>query len=297
MDRFSIGRFVVSRIEEWAGSFAPPAHLFPGFEAAAWDRHEREFVPDYYNPVDGKLHAYLQSWVIDTGELRILFDTGAGNDKERPGIPLFGNLQTDFLGRMAAAGYQPEDIDVVVCSHVHVDHVGWNTRLVEGRWLPTFPNARYLLPLGDRDYWDDQAPGDKPGEVGRLVNLGMFDDSVRPLMEMGRAEWVDDGFEVAPGLSLWSRPGHTPGSMAMHVHSDDERAMFVGDVVHHPMQIYQPDWNSAFCEDAEQARLTRRQVLNEAADMEALLIPAHFGGRHFVRVVREGTGFRPVFPT
>jgi glyoxylase-like metal-dependent hydrolase (beta-lactamase superfamily II) len=294
MDRFTIGRIQVHRIEEWAGTFSPPADLFSGFSAEHWARHEEEFTPGYYDPEAGKLYACLQSWVLDTGEQRILFDTGAGNDKDRPNLPIFGNLQTDFLGRLARAGYQPEDIDVVVCSHIHVDHVGWNTRLVDGRWEPTFRNARYVLPVRDRDYWDPLIATSGPGQIGTLVNDGMFEDSVRPILEAGRAEWADDGFEVAPWISLHCRPGHTPGSMAMHVTSDGETAMFVGDIVHHPAQIYQPEWNSIFCEDAEQARETRRQVLFEAADREALLVPAHFGGAHAARVVREGTGFRPV---
>ncbi|MDH7974306.1 MBL fold metallo-hydrolase [Sphingomonas sp. AR_OL41] len=294
MDRFSIGKIAVHRVEEWCGTFSPPAELFQGFREDTWDSHRDTFVPDYFDPLSGKLVAVLQSWVLDTGEQRILFDTGAGNDKDRPDLPIFAHLQTDFLGRLAAAGFQPEDIDTVVCSHIHVDHVGWNTRLIDGAWQPTFRNARYVLPVRDRDYWDPEVTTAGPGVIGRLVNGGMFEDSVRPILQAGRAEWADDGFEVAPGLVLHARPGHTPGSTVMHVSSDGVEAMFVGDVVHHPAQIYAPEWNSAFCEDADQARETRRQVLSEAADREALLIPAHFAGAHVARVVREGTGFRPI---
>lgn len=294
MDQFRIGGIRVSRIEEWQGAFAPPADLFAGYTPEGWTPHEEEFAPEYYDPASGRLYAFLQSWVLDTGSHRILFDTGAGNDKERPDLPVFGNLQTDFLDRLARAGYQPEDIDVVICSHVHVDHVGWNTRLVDGKWEPTFRNARYILPDADREYWDPRIDGVGPGMVGATVNAGMFEDSVRPIMAAGRAEWVEDGFELMEGLSLHARPGHTPGSMVLRVSSDGDKAMFVGDVVHHPAQIYRPEWNSIFCEAPEQARETRRQVLGEAADSEALLIPAHFGGTHMARVVREGTGFRPI---
>lgn len=294
MDRFAIGKIHVHRIEEWQGTFSPPGDLFNGFTVEGWKRHEADFVPDYYDPVSGKLYAFLQSWVLDTGDQRILFDTGAGNDKDRPDLPIFGNLDTDFLARLAAAGFQPEDIDTVVCSHIHVDHVGWNTRLVGGKWEPTFRNARYIFPRPDRDFWDPLIEGQGPGPIGALVNGGMFEDSVRPILEAGRAEWVEDGFEVAPNLILRACPGHTPGSMAMRVSSGGATAMFVADVVHHPAQIYRPEWNSAFCEDAELARETRRRVLGEAADSEALLIPAHFGGAHVARVVRDGTGFRPI---
>lgn len=294
MESFAIGRIQVHRIEEWAGPFAPPSELFAGYEEASWERQRPEFTPDYFDAPSGKVFGCLQSWLIDTGTVRILFDTGAGNDKDRPNLPIFGNLQTDFLGRLARAGYQPEDIDIVVCSHIHVDHVGWNTRLVDGRWEPTFRNARYVLPIRDRDYWDPLIDGAGPQGIGALVNANMFEDSVRPILDAGRAEWADDGFEVLPGMILRCRPGHTPGSMSLHLASDGEKAMFVGDIVHHPAQIYRPDWNSIFCEDQDQARETRRTLLEEAAREEALLVPAHFAGSHAARVVRDGKGFRPV---
>lgn len=293
MDRFDLGAVKVHRIEEWRGTFSPPAELFSGFSQELWEPHAEAFAPDYYDPASGKVFAFLQSWLIDTGRQRILFDTGAGNDKDRPNLPIFSHLQTDFLGNLAAAGFQPEDIDVVVCSHIHVDHVGWNTRLVDGRWEPTFRNARYVLPLADRAYWDPQEPSSGPGGIGAAVNAGMFDDSVRPIIEAGRAEWAEDGFEVDEGMILRSCPGHTPGSMMLEVAGADDAALFVGDVVHHPAQIFHPEWNSVFCEDQEQARETRRAVLDLAASREALLVPAHFGGSHLVRVAREGSGFRP----
>lgn len=295
MDRFRVGGVTVSRVEEWSGGFSGADFLFDGYEEKEWARREPEFVPDFYLRDEGLIFGVLQSWVLDTGTKRILFDTGAGNDKDRPGIPIFGNLTTDFLGRLQAAGYQPEDIDVVVCSHLHIDHVGWNTRLIDGAWRATFPNAQYLLPLADRDYWDPAVTGTRPTEQGAFVNSGVFEDSVQPIVEQGRATWVDDGHEISPELRLWARPGHTPGQMAMELSSQGEKALFVGDILHHPMQIHRPDWNSRFCEDPEQARLTRRAVLESVADDEALLVPAHFGGEHVVRVARDGTGFRPVY--
>jgi glyoxylase-like metal-dependent hydrolase (beta-lactamase superfamily II) len=297
MDRFRVGTVAVHRIEEWQGSFAAPREMFRGYDDARWALREPEFVPDFYRPADGKFYGFLQSWLLDTGRERILFDTGAGNDKDRPGIPIFAHLATDFLDRLAATGFAPEDVDVVVCSHLHIDHVGWNTRLRDGKWVPTFPNARYVLPVRDRDVWDPAVAEIAPSALGAHVNAGVFEDSVRPLMEIGRAEWVDDGFEVVPGLSLHARPGHTPGQMMMRLDSDGQRALFIGDVAHHPVQIHEPDWNSQFCEDPDQARASRRQVLEEAAATGALLVPAHFGGAHVVRVAREGSGFRPVYDT
>ncbi|WP_114226896.1 MULTISPECIES: MBL fold metallo-hydrolase [Sphingomonas] len=295
MDQFHIGKIKVSRVEEWSGGFSSADFLFAGYEEEEWRRREPEFVPDFYLPDEGRIFGVLQSWVLDTGRERILFDTGAGNDKDRPGIPIFGNLETDFLARLRAAGYEPGDIDTVVCSHLHIDHVGWNTTLVDDRWEPTFRNARYVLPTADRDYWDPQGEGQRPTEQGQYVNAGVFEDSVQPIIDASRAIWADDGFEVAEGLTLHSRPGHTPGQMAMEVRTPDQTAFFVGDILHHPMQVHRPDWNSRFCEDPEQAIASRRQTLEQVANSGALLVPAHFGGEHLVRVAREGSSFRPLY--
>ena len=295
MNSFNIGSIRVSRVEEWQGGFSAPGDLFSGYSDEGWRPLEEEFTPDYYDPKTGMLYAFLQSWVLDTGRRRILFDTGAGNDKPRPNLPIFSNLKTDFLANLAKAGYQPGDIDLVVCSHIHVDHVGWNTRLVDGRWDITFRNAQYVLPLADRDYWDPRVTHTSPGEIGQYINGPMFDDSVRPLMDAGRVVWAEDGYELEPGLNLHSFPGHTPGSMALKVRSNGTKAMFVGDLVHHPAQIYNPDWNSQFCEDGERAKLSRRRMLKEAVRTEALVIPAHFGGEHLVKVVNTEGGFRPVY--
>jgi glyoxylase-like metal-dependent hydrolase (beta-lactamase superfamily II) len=295
MDRFRVGDMLISRVEEWSGGFSGADFLFADYDEEGWRKREEEFVPDFYLPEEGLIFGVLQSWVIDTGKQRILFDTGAGNEKERPGIPIFGNLQTPFIDRLAAAGYQPQDIDIVVCSHLHIDHVGWNTQLVDGSWVPTFPNAEYVMPIADRDYWDPSVETEKPSEQGALVNSGVFEDSVQPIIDRGRDRWAGDGDEVVPGLTLHARPGHTPGQMAMELRSQGQAAFFVGDIMHHPMQIHRPDWNSRFCEDPQRARESRRSVLDAVAEQEALLIPAHFGGEHVVRVRRDGANFRPVY--
>jgi glyoxylase-like metal-dependent hydrolase (beta-lactamase superfamily II) len=295
VDKFRVGKATVSRVEEWSGGFSPADFLFADYEEDAWKEREEEFVPEFYLPDEGKIFGVLQSWIIDTGDQRILVDTGAGNDKDRPGIPIFGNLQSDFLSRFRATGYAPEDIDLVLCSHLHIDHVGWNTMKVDDRWEPTFRNAHYVMPLADRDYWDPTGDGPRPTEQGAFVNSGVFEDSVQPIIDLGRVDWAEDGHELAPGLTLRARPGHTPGQMALELESAGERAMFVGDIVHHPMQIHRPDWNSRFCEDPQMARDSRRATLEAVVDTNALLVPAHFGGEHVVKVVRDGTGFRPVY--
>ena len=289
---FTIGRHHVHRIEEWQGRFAPPEMLFSGYEEAAFAREREAFTPDYVR--DGMIYGFLQSWVIEADGRRILFDTGAGNDKDRPGLGVFSHLNTDFLAHLEAAGFSRESIDVVVCSHLHIDHVGWNTMLIDGRWAPTFPNARYLFPRVDRRMWDP-AGADYATLRGAAVNAGVFEDSVQPILTLGRAELMDDGHEVAPGMTMRAAPGHTPGQMLLDVREGEDRALFTGDILHHPMQIIRPDWNSVYCEDADQARDTRRRVLHDALETRARLVPAHFGGVHSAFVTRGEDGLRPVF--
>lgn len=232
--------------------------------------------------------------MIELDGVTLLFDTGAGNDKIRPGIPVFDRLKTPFLQTLSQAGFEPADIDLVVCSHLHIDHVGWNTQLVGDRWEPTFPNARYVFPRADAHFWDPRNRHLFPDMVGEKVNEGFFEDSVRPILDKGLAQLVSGTISVAAGATLDPAPGHTPGSSTLMIESRGQRALFVGDVLHHPLQIFNPGWNSIFCEDAAQARASRRGVLGRAADEQAILIPAHFAGEHMVRVRRDGDGFRPM---
>ncbi len=294
MDSFSVGSLRVHRVEEWRGEFLTPELLFAGFDADRYAETRDAVAPAYLDHRTDAIQARIQSWVIDTGDRVILFDTGCGNHKVRPGIPVFANLETDFLGRLAATGYAPDDIDIVVCSHLHVDHVGWNTMRDGAEWVPTFARARYVFPAPDVEYWDPQNRHKFPNMIGEAVNAGFYDDSVRPVLAAGLADIVSGSVEIAEGIRLDPNPGHTPGCQTMTISSRGETAMFVGDVLHHPLQILNPDWNSIFCEDAEQARAARRHVLARAADETAILVPAHFAGDHAVRIERRRGGFTQI---
>lgn len=295
---FTIGDFEVYNVEEWQGEFASPEQLFAGFDAREFAGFVEQIPHSFYRPESNSLYAFLQSWVIRAGDLTILYDTGAGNHKHRPGIPVFGGLNTPFLSNLAADGFQPEDIDIVICSHLHVDHVGWNTYLHDEHWRPTFPNARYLLSRIDRAFWDPSLSDERrPSEIGKQVNSNVFEDSVQPILDAELAQLVDDGHIIAPGIRLSLHPGHTPGHLVLHLDSGGERALFVGDILHHPAQIFQPDWNSVYCEDPAAARESRRRILALAATTGARLVPAHFGGAHFAWVELHGEGFKPRFET
>ncbi len=286
-----VGDLTITRIQEWQGTFIPPADLLVGFQASVWEQNLSWLVPDHYDPPSGTIRGSFQPFVIRGGGRTILFDTGAGNDKSRPNIPIFGGWKTDFLERLAAAGVAPKDVDLVICSHLHIDHVGWNTRLDGAEWVPTFPNARYLFPKPDVVFWDPANDSRFPRRVGQLVNAGVFDDSVRPVIEAGLATAVEGDHVIDERLRLEPHPGHTPGQMVLKIDSKGEKAVLCGDVMHSPMQILRPDWNSCFCESAEGARASRRRVLEWCADQHAILLPAHYCGRHAVWVKRAGDGF------
>ena len=292
MDAFTVGSARVTRIEEWQGAFLTPELLFAGFDADRYAETRDAIAPAYLDRATDAIQARIQSWVIAAGGRTILFDTGCGNHKKRPGIPVFDNLETDFIARLARAGYYTDDIDLVVCSHLHVDHVGWNTTLVDGGWQPTFANARYIFPAPDVEYWDPDNRHKYPDMVGEAVNAGFYDDSVRPILAAGLADIVSGSIEIADGVRLDPNPGHTPGCQTLTLESGGNSAMFVGDVLHHPLQILNPDWNSIFCEDAAKARTARRHVLARAAAEGAILVPAHFAGDHAVRIGATADGFR-----
>jgi len=294
-DSFQVGRARVTRVEEWRGTFLTPQLLFAGFSPEAYAATRGAIGVDYLDPATDAIEARLQSWVISVDGCNVMIDTGAGNDKERPGLPVFGRLKTPFMERLAAAGFAPEDIDLVICTHLHVDHVGWNTKLVGREWLPTFPRATYVFPEADAEYWDPRNADRFPPHVGAVVNEGFFEDSVRPILDAGRARIVSGQVEAGPGLKLEPAPGHTPGSMTITLDGGGDVAIFSGDIVHHPLQVLNPEWNSIFCEDAGLARQSRRRVLERAAASGARLVPAHFAGEHSVRVERDGAGFRPRF--
>jgi glyoxylase-like metal-dependent hydrolase (beta-lactamase superfamily II) len=234
------------------------------------------------------VNSAIQTWVLRSEGKTILVDTGVGNHKERPYSPVWSHLETDFLANLARAGVQPEDVDIVINTHLHVDHVGWNTYLDGRRWVPTFPNATYLMPKDDFDFWNPE--NDHEPVLGR-GNQNVFEDSVAPVHEAGQTLLWENSHRIDADLRLDAAPGHTPGSSVLTLTSGADRAVFVGDMLHSPVQILEPASNSCFCEDAAAARATRRKVLGWAADNNALVIPAHLGGHGAAEVARQGDKF------
>jgi glyoxylase-like metal-dependent hydrolase (beta-lactamase superfamily II) len=240
----------------------------------------------------------FHSWVVRTRHHTILVDSCAGNDKNRPGSPRFHMLKQPYLERLKAAGVEPDDVDFVLCTHLHGDHVGWNTRLVDGRWVPTFPKAKYVFSKIERDYWDPTRG--LPDGSGGKAHVGTryafpFEDSVLPVIAAGQAMIVDGEHQLGDGMLIEPAPGHTPGHVTLRLRSRNQEGLFVGDILHHPIQVHYPDWNSRVCTLQEVARKTRRRVLEDCAEHNSVMLPAHFASPHGCRIGRRGDRFSLTF--
>lgn len=261
----------------------PLSTLLPGADPSTLEGIEW-LGPDVLS--DGILHLKIRSWLLRLNGRVILIDTCVGAHKERPNWPDWHRRDgASWLAALAAEGLGPQDVDIVMCTHLHADHIGWNTQLVDGRWIPTFPNARYVCARTEYDHWVNVAAdgGDRHGAIA---------DSVLPVMEAGVMDLVDDGWELAPGLDLQTAPGHSPGHMCVHA-NQGRGAAFVGDAIHSPVQLARPELSSAFCSDPDQARATRMSLLSDISESDRLLIPAHFPDPGWITVERDGAGYRP----
>jgi glyoxylase-like metal-dependent hydrolase (beta-lactamase superfamily II) len=230
---------------------------------------------------DGRLKMSIHSLVIQTPTRRIVVDTGLGNDKQDRSIPAWNNRQGRFLDDLTAAGFPPDSIDTVLCTHLHVDHVGWNTRLVAGRWAPTFVNARYLFGNIEYAYWrNHSATPDK---------AAVFRDSVAPIVAAGKADFFADDARICEEITLIPTPGHSPGHVSLHLRSAGEEGLLTGDVAHHPCQMAHLDWSSTADSDPQQSTRTRLELFSRFADREVLVIGGHFDAGH---IKRDGEAFK-----
>jgi len=232
---------------------------------------------------EGRLKASIHALIIETGDTRIVVDTCVGNDKQRS-VPAWNEMQTTFLDDFAAAGFEPDSIDAVLCTHLHVDHVGWNTRLEDGKWVPTFPNARYLMGKTEFGFWEKRGDDEYFGPV--------FSDSVKPVFDAGLVDLVATDHEVAPGVKLVPTPGHTPGHVSVLISSGGEEAFITGDILHHPCQMAHPEWGAIVDEDKSQAVATRRQIFERFAETPTLVIGTHFATPTAGRLRRDGNAYR-----
>jgi glyoxylase-like metal-dependent hydrolase (beta-lactamase superfamily II) len=237
--------------------------------------------PHFVTP-DGALVLSIHALLVDAPGLKLVVDTCVGNDKARS--LLRGQaLQTNFLQQIEAAGFGREAVNAVVCTHLHVDHVGWNTTLQDGQWIPTFPNARYLIGKTEYEHWN---------AIEHDEQRQIMADSVAPIFDAGLAETVDLNHRISPEIRLIPTTGHTPGHVSVMIESRGETAVITGDMMHHPCQIAHPEWSPAFDSDPEAARVTRRAMLKDWADQPVLVIGTHFATPTAGHVRRDGVSYR-----
>src|SRR5262245_20953699 len=286
MSTLTIGTFTIGRVTELELPAFPALEFLPAATPAMLEQARREF-PGRLS-ADGKLIMSFHAFVLKTGRHTILVDTCC--NKSRPGREQFDHGKRDFLAGLAALGVRPEAVTHVMCTHLHWDHVGWNTRLVDGQWVPTFPNAKYIMAKREYDYWDGVYANDKGR--GENIHALAFEDSVLPLMRAERAVLVQDDFELDHGISFEPCHGHSPGHVVLNVTSGGKRGVFIGDAIHHPMQLLFPDLSTRADFDQNASRVSRRALIEKHAGSGNIVLPQHFAAPSCGMIERRGDGFR-----
>lgn len=288
----TIGDAKITRIEEFYGETYPLKDIFPACTEEQLAEHKHWLAPRHYDAASGRIKLSVHSWLLQVGGKKILIDCCCGNNKAKPGRPFWHMLNVPWLERLAAAGARPDEIDMVMCTHLHHDHVGWNTINRDGKWVPTFPNARYVFSKQDVDYFSklDADPKEGPAE------LGTFRECVVPILEYGKADLIDCGpHRLNDFIEVDGAPGHAPGHVVFKLESKGQRGIFIGDVLHHLLQVHYPDWNFPKNSDAAQARVSRRKVLDYCVSSGALVLPGHVGLPFAGRIEATANGYRPDF--
>lgn len=278
-----IGEATVTRVAETVIEMAP-GRLFPEWQPQLLAGEERRLAPSAPADLSERIPTSVHTWLVRTPQSTILVDAGIGNGKTRP-QSYFDHLDTPFLERLASAGVTPEQVDFVLITHIHTDHVGWNTRAVGERWVPTFPNATYVFPRRGREYFSSAEGRTRP-------NYGMYEDSIVPVIAAGQARMVaPEGGEVLPGVSYLPTPGHSVDHMSISLTSQGEEALFAGDIMHSPIQVHAPQLHSVFCADPVEARRSRERVLGYCAERKALYFSSHFAETSAGRIFRANGGY------
>jgi glyoxylase-like metal-dependent hydrolase (beta-lactamase superfamily II) len=286
----TIGDAKITGVIEYSGPTHDPGFLYPAVDKAERDAvlqaNASWLAPNHYAPGIDKLIVTVQLWVVRAGGNVILVDTGVGNRKSRTAAARMDRLNTLVMPWLESIDAGPEQVTHVVMTHLHTDHVGWNSVEKDGRWMPTFPNARYLIPQAEFDYWKSEY--DK-GDKG--VNQGSFADSVLPVVHAGLVDFMDGKGEVAGCLAPERVPGHAPGMLSFRIRSRGEEGLFCADILHNAIQIVRPDWNDRYVLWPDKALESRAAGLKRACDRGVLLMPMHFGAPYCGYVRRQGDGY------
>ena len=277
-----LGEVTITPVVEIGRSSFPTTSMLPDSTPEAIAAHHAWLKPSFFDDATGDLASRIQTFIVRTPEHTVLIDTCVGNNKNREGNALWHMRSGGYLGDLGAAGITPADVDYVICTHLHVDHVGWNTRLERkagGRehWVPTFPKARYIFAGEEWEYW-------------RHEKDLCIADSVLPVVEEGQAMLVDSHHTVDAWLQFEPSPGHTPGHVCVRVSTRAGHAVFSGDLMHRTVQVAEPQWSSRFCADPKRAAVTRREFVERHANSGVLILAAHFPRPGYI--AREGGSTR-----
>ena len=285
-----LGEFSIDRVVEFEGPFAALQRIIPQITSDDIDANASWLKPLFLDDDNNAIMSF-HSYVLKTRRHTILIDTCVGNDKPRPQRESWHRQNYDYLQAMARIGVHPDEIDFVCCTHLHADHVGWNTQLVNQQWVPTFGKARYVFAKTEYDHWE-QAHRSALALNQPAPNHGSFADSILPVVDAGQALMVGDDFEFEEGVYLQAARGHTPGNCMLHAHSQGAHAVFSGDILHTPAQLINLNWSSNFCYDAQASEQSRRALVHSLVDTSSLLLAAHFPGQVAGNIVSQGDQFR-----
>ena len=277
--QWKIGDVVISKVVE-IEALGGMRRILP---AATYDEVKTiDWLYPHFRNEEGRLYGSIHAFLIQTPERRLVVDTCIGNDKVRS-VPAWNQLQTNFLQDLDDLGFARESIDTVLCTHLHIDHVGWNTMLVDDTWVPTFTQARYLFGRTEFEHWH---------ETDLDWQRQVMSDSVIPVFDAGLVDLVSTDHRVSDEIRFTPTPGHTPGHVSIVIESRGERAFITGDFVHHPCQIARPEWGSSVDSDSELAYKTRLETFEMLADTPTLVIGTHFATPTAGRLVRDGDSYR-----
>lgn len=287
--RWTIGDVKVTRIVESESTFDIPT-MFP--KASAEEVQKLDWLKPHFVTDDWQGKLSIHALVVETPDLTIVVDTCIGNDRDRLAYETSSNLHTAFMEDFEAAGFDREKVDVVLCTHLHFDHVGWNTMLQDGQWVPTFPNARYLFNRAEFEHWRD-TQDHATEDMFLNVQKNVFVDSVKPVIDAGLVDLVDENHKVCDEVWFEPTPGHSPGHVCVRLRSQGQEAFITGDMVHHPFQFANAEWSMASVDyDSQMATATRARVYGEVADQPVLVIGTHFAGVTAGRVRSDGASYR-----
>jgi glyoxylase-like metal-dependent hydrolase (beta-lactamase superfamily II) len=287
-DSCRVGNKSIHRIVDLESIPFAAEMIYPDATPSEIKKLTAEFGQHHFDLTSLDLLLSFHSFLVQSENHTILVDLCCGNDKNRPTRQAWHKRNGPFLDNLAKTGVQPRDIDFVMCTHLHADHVGWNTQLIDGAWVPTFPNAQYLFAEKEFTHWQGEHEANPP----EPILYGAYIDSVLPVMESGQALLVKSNHDVGAGIRMEAAYGHTPGNVIIHIEDQEDHAILCGDAIHHPVQLAHPEWSTHFCSDPEQSQITRMAFLADYADTKTIILPAHFQAPDYGRIESDNNRYR-----